>query len=176
MHLRSIQPRHLAAPALVALTAVAILALTLVGVAGARAPQAHAQGLPVLSTGYGHSAVRPHSILYTGDGSGIIGRLHAGDARRAVGQTPGFLHWTTWTNSQGAAKGTVWLLSCIPNCAASSYHSYALTLAVGRVRHGHFTRMTLQYSYHGRQVTDTRCVPDRPPALNWNFVFKGRCG
>lgn len=173
MHLRSIQPRHLAAPALVAL---AILALTLVGVAGARAPQAHAQRLPVLSTGYGRSAVRPHSILYTGDGSGIIGRLQAGDARRAVGQTPGFLHWTTWTNTSAAANGTVWLLSCRPSCAASSYHSFALTLTAGRARHGHFTRMTLHYRYQGQPVSDTRCVPDRAPSQQaWGLVFRGRC-
>lgn len=171
-----IRPSRLTSPAVVAISAAAILAIALGGVAGARSPQAHAQRLPVLSTGYGHSAVRPHGILYTGDGSGIIGRLQPGDARRAVGQTPGFLHWTMWTNNHAAANGTVWLLSCRPSCAASSYHSYALTLTAGRVRHGHFTRMTLQYRYHGQPVSDTRCVPDRaPPQQAWGLPFRGRC-
>jgi hypothetical protein len=170
-----IRPSRVIFPAVVAIAAAAILALALGGVA-AGAPQAHAQRLPVLATGYGHSAIRPSGILYTGDGSGIIGRLQPGDARRAVGHPPGFLHWTTWTNTQAAANGTVWLLSCRPSCAASSYHSYPLTLTAGRVRHGHFTRMTLHYRYQGQPVSDTRCVPDRAPREQaWGLPFRGRC-
>jgi hypothetical protein len=160
-------------PAVAALAAATILIPAVS--AGARAPLAHAQRLPVLATGYGHAAVRPTRIGYTGDGSGLIGTLPS-NARHAVGQRPGFLDWTAWTNTHATANGTVWLLSCVPNCAASPYHRYALTLVVGRVRNGHFTRMTLHYRYQGRPVSDTRCVADRPPAQIWNFVERGRCG
>ncbi len=143
--------------------------------AGASPTRAHARRLPVLATGYEHAAVRPTSIGYTGDGSGIIGKLPANEFHRVVGQRPGFLHWTAWTNTHADATGTVWLLSCQPDCAGSPFYRYALTLTVGRVRHGHFTRMTLHYRYQGKAVSDTRCVPDRPPAQVWGFVDRGRC-
>jgi hypothetical protein len=171
MHLR---PTRAIFPAVVAIAASATLSLAPSGVAGARAPQAHAQRLPVLANGNGHSAVRPTTIVYTGDGSGLIGMLPSSE-RHAVGQRPGFLHWTAWTNTHANADGTVWLLSCRPSCAASPYYRYALSLTVGRVRHGHFTRMTLHYTYHGQQISDTRCVSDRPPAQIWGFVDRGRC-
>jgi hypothetical protein len=154
---------------------VATATLAVGGAAGARAPQAHAQRLPMLQTGYGHTAVRPTSILYTGDGSGIIGKLPSHDFHRVVGQRPGFLHWTAWTNTHADANGTVWLLSCRPDCADSPYYRYALRLTAGRVRNGHFTRMTLHYSYHGQKITDTRCVPDRRSRQVWGLVFRGRC-
>jgi hypothetical protein len=162
-------------PAGAALTAAAILALAPGGTAGAGAARAHAQRLPVLADGYEHGRVRPTTIGYTGDGSGIIGRLPSHAFHPVVGQRPGFLHWTTWTGTRAAAVGTVWLLSCRPSCAASPFYRYALTLTGGRVRTGHFTRMTLHYRYHRQEVSDTRCVPDRPPALVWKFVVDGRC-
>jgi hypothetical protein len=158
----------------VAIAAAATLALALGGVAGARVPHAHAQGLPVLANGNGSSVVRPTTIEYTGDGSGVIGKLPS-RARHAVGARPGFLHWTAWTNSHAEANGTVWLLSCQPDCADSPYYRYALRLTAGRVRNGHYTRMTLHYTYHGQKITDTRCVPDRRSSQVWGLVFRGRC-
>lgn len=136
---------------------------------------AHGDRLPVLADGYQHAKVRPATIGYTGDGSGIIGRLPSDTSHGVVGQRPGFLHWTVWTGTHAAAVGTVWLLSCRPSCAASAFSRYALTLTAGRVRHGHFTRMTLHYRYQGRAVSDTRCVSDRPPDRVWGLVFDGRC-
>lgn len=149
--------------------------LPVAGAASARSPTARADRLPVLADGYGHVKLRPATIGYTGDGSGIVGKLPSDAFHGVVGQRPGFLHWTAWKNSHAAAVGTVWLLSCRPSCAASSFHRYALTLTAGRVRRGHFTRMTLRYRYQGRPVSDTRCVTDRPPDRVWGLVFKGRC-
>jgi hypothetical protein len=158
------------------LPAVAIASILPVAAAHAAPTRtAHADRLPVLADGDEHAKVRPTTIGYTGDGSGIIGRLPGDTFHGVVGQRPGFLHWTLWTNTQAAATGTLWLLSCQPSCAASSFRRYALTLTAGRVRHGHFTRMTLHYRYQGRTVSDTRCVSDRPPALVWGLVFRGRC-
>ncbi|MBV9001449.1 MAG: hypothetical protein JO304_20490 [Solirubrobacterales bacterium] len=158
-----------------AIAAVAIAALVTAVSAGASSPQAHAQRLPVLATGYQQARVRPTTIGYTGDGSGIIGKLPSNSFHHVVGQRPGFLHWTVWTDTHAAATGTVWLLSCRPSCAASPFYRYALTLTAGRVRNGHFTRMTLHYRYQGQPVSDTRCVPDGRPALIWGLVFNGRC-
>ena len=160
---------------LLAIAAAVIVALVMAVTAGASSPRAHAQRLPVLATGYQGARVRPTSIGYTGDGSGIIGKLPSNTFHHAVGQRPGFLYWTVWTGTHAAATGTVWLLSCVPSCAASPFYRYALTLTAGRVRNGHFTRMTLHYRYNGRAVSDTRCVSDRRPALVWEVVFNGRC-
>jgi hypothetical protein len=55
------------------------------------------------------------------------------------------------------------------------FSHYALTLTAGRVRHGHYTRMTLHYRYQGQAVSDTRCVADRPPDVVWGLVLQGRC-
>ena len=159
--------------ALPVLAVVAVLAPALGAAAAARPPRARAQRLPVLATEFGRPRVRPITIDFTGDGSGIIGRLPSEE--RAASRRPGFLHWTTWTNRHAAARGTVWLKSCNPFCAVSPFYSYPLTLTAGRVRHGHFTRLTLRYRYHGRSVVDTRCVADRPPARNYRILINGRC-
>jgi hypothetical protein len=119
--------------------------------------------------------VRPTSILYTGDGSGILGRLPADAGHRAFGKRPGFLHWTEWTRTHAAAVGTVWLLSCNPDCAASPYFRYPVTVTAGRPRNGHFTRMTLYYRYHGQPIVDRRCVPARRPVQPYGIVINGRC-
>lgn len=132
----------------------------------------HAARLPGLlvwdGTGF---KVRPSTINYTGDGSGIIGKLPGDD--RAAGARPGFLHWTVWNRNRAAATGTVWLKSCNPDCAASPFYRYALTLSASRVRDGHFTRMTLRYRYHRQPVVDKRCVP--AGSSGWSIVFDGHC-
>jgi hypothetical protein len=140
------------------------------GVAGAR-PQAHAarRHLPVLATGMLTSVVRPHTISYTGDGTGIIGRLPSD--LRAVGKRPGFLHWTLWTRTRAVGVGTLWAKSCLPDCAGSPFSRQPVRVTAGRVRHGHFTRLTLYYTYRGKTVIDRRCVRGQI----YGLVFDGRC-
>jgi hypothetical protein len=136
--------------------------------AGAR-PQAHAARLPVLATGSLRSVVRPHSISYTGDGTGIVGRL-PGDLR-AVGRRPGFLHWTAWTRTHANAFGTLWGKSCIPDCAGSPFSRQPVHVTAFRARRGHFTRLTLYYTYRGRPVVDRRCIRGQI----YGLVIDGRC-
>jgi hypothetical protein len=168
-------PRMSSRYALPVLTAVVTGAILTPALAtGARSPQAHAARLPVLATEFGRPKVRPTTIDYTGDGSGIIGRLPSDE--HAASKRPGSLHWTVWTNRRAAGSGTVWLKSCNPDCAASPFYSYPLTLTAGRVRNGHFTRLTLRYRYRGRMVVDRRCVRDRPPDQSYGLLFNGRCG
>jgi hypothetical protein len=123
----------------------------------ALASVASASRLPGLLVWDGHGyAVRPPSIYYTGDGTGIIGRLPGG--YRAVGRRPGGIKWEKWNGGYAFGAGTVWLKNCVPDCADSLFRRYAVRVTATRVRHGHFTRMTLRYRYNGSAVTDRRCV------------------
>jgi hypothetical protein len=115
-----------------------------------------AGGLPKLATGwFPRYEVRPHMIDYTGDATGVIGRL----ARRApaVGKRPGFLHWKTWTASRAYGVGTVWLKSCRPDCAYSPYYRYAVTVTATLPENGRFSTLTLRYRIRGYRIVDTRC-------------------
>jgi hypothetical protein len=112
------------------------------------AASAQGGGLPRLLVWDGHGlAVRPESIYYTRDGSGVIGRLPS--AYRAVGKRPGGLHWKIWDSARAVGVGTVWIKSCVPDCAGSPFYSHRLTITATRVRDGEFMRMTLRYRYAG---------------------------
>jgi hypothetical protein len=116
----------------------------------------HARPLPKLATGwFPRYAVRPHTIYYTGDGTGTLGRLPAG--AHAVGKLPGFLHWPVWNDVRAYGVGTLWAKSCRPDCATSPFYRYAVTVTATRPVHGRFSTMTLRYHYRGRLVIDTRC-------------------
>jgi hypothetical protein len=156
------------------LTLVALLVgATAAAAAPSRGPVAHPARLPGILVGYGTGfKVRPSSIYPTGDGSGVIGKLPS-DYGNVVGARPGFLDWTVWTGGRAAATGTLWEKSCIPDCAGSPFVRYALTLTAGRVRDGHFTRMTVRFRYHGKPQTGVWCVP--PGQRNWGELFDGRC-
>jgi hypothetical protein len=153
---------------------LAAIALLPSGPAGARsrdAVSARAR-LPTLLTGwYKRYTVRPTSIYYTGDGSGLIGkdRPHGG----LSGPGRGFLRWTKWTRQRAAAHGTLWLKLGVP--AFSPYTRFTLTLTAGRVRDGHFTRMTLHYRFKGKPQTPTWCVPDRQLVSEWSTPMGGTC-
>jgi hypothetical protein len=127
---------------------VAVLALS--------APALGAGTLPKLATGwFPRYEVRPHTIDYTGDSTGIVGRLPRGS--HAVGKRPGFLHWKTWNKARAAGTGTLWLKSCRPNCAASAFSRQPVTVTATKPVNGRFSTLTLRYRYHGHAVTDTRC-------------------
>jgi hypothetical protein len=133
------------------LCGVAIVALAL-------APaSASAAGLPGLLTGTGHGrpfAVRPAQIIYTGDGSGILGGFSG------HGPLPRFgaLRWTFWTQRQAQGSGAVWLDDCTPNCAQGAFHPYAVTVHASDPRGGHFTLLTLRYRFEGKEVLDKRVI------------------
>jgi hypothetical protein len=100
-------------------------------------------------------AVRPHTVWYTGDDTGILGRLPKGAP--AVGKRPGFLHWKTWTRERAFAVGTDWAKNCVPNCAFSRFYRNSVTVTLTQPRHGHFVKMTLRDTIRGKQVTSTWC-------------------
>jgi hypothetical protein len=120
--------------------------------------------LPTLLTvGDGNSfAVRPLTIGYTGDGTGVIGKL--GPKRR------GRWHWQSWTGSSAFGTGTVWLDDCVPDCARGTYHSHNGSVLANRVRNGHFTRMKIQFRFRGHTAMDIRRLDRLGSGYVWNIV------
>jgi hypothetical protein len=131
-----------------------LLALAVLGcLTGALAAQAPAGSLPTLlgsnapsKTGF---FVRPAEIVYTGDGTGILG----GFDRKAHGPF-GRLNWSSWTATRALGSGAVWLDNCDPSCAGGKFSPYAVKLQAFRPVGGHFTRLTFTYTYKGKTVTD----------------------
>jgi hypothetical protein len=118
---------------------------------------ASATGLPDLLTGTGHGrpfAVRPAQIIYTGDGSGVLGGFSG------HGPLPRFgaLKWTSWTQRQALGSGAVWLDDCMPNCAQGTFHPYSVTVRASDPRGGHFTLLVLRYHFEGKEVLDKRVI------------------
>lgn len=112
-----------------------------------------AEGLPGLLTQTGHGspfAVRPAQIIYTGDGSGVLGGFTGHGPFRRFGQ----LRWPSWTDTQARGSGAAWLDNCTPNCAEGTFHPYAAQVRVFAPHDGHFTRLTLRYSYNGKRVIE----------------------
>jgi hypothetical protein len=127
---------------------------------GPSALAAHRAPLPKVATAAPfheepNFAVRPHTIWYTGDGTGVLGRLN--HAAPAVGKKPGFLHWTTWTRRRAYAVGTDWAKNCVPNCAYSRFYRNRVTVTLTDPRNGHFVKMTLQDTIRGKRRTSTWC-------------------
>ncbi len=115
-----------------------------------------AGGLPKLATGWSpRYEVRPHRIDFTGDSTGIVGRLPRG--AHAVGKRPGFLHWKTWNQVRATGVGTLWAKTCTPSCADSAFHRQPVTVTASKPVNGRFRTLTLRYRYRGHVVTDTRC-------------------
>jgi hypothetical protein len=98
--------------------------------------QADATTLPGSPTEIGSHAVkiRPHSIVFTGDGTGLI----AGIA------------WTRWNSSTAIGSGGEQINDCNPSCASAIPTGYPVKIEQWRPRTlGRatvFTRMTIWYT------------------------------
>ena len=121
------------------------------------APSASAAGLPTLLTQIGrgnHFLVRPAQIVYTGDGSGILGGFNRGGPYPRFGS----LRWSLWNRQQAVGSGAVWLDNCSQDCAQGTIHPYAVRVHAFDPKAGHFTRLTLSFNYEGEEVIDRRGV------------------
>ena len=116
------------------------------GMAAARLPSVLTQGRPAFE-------VRPASISYTGDGTGIVGGSDGRDARH-----PGHLRWVTYDERQGVGHGVVWLDDCDPSCAEGTFASTPVAVHVFSPGAGRFRRLTLTYTYRGQRYVDRRMV------------------
>jgi hypothetical protein len=125
--------------------------------------------LPKLATGAAFGAeptyaLRPHTIWFTGDGTGILGRLLKGTP--AVGKQPGFLHWKTWTDHGAYGVGTEWYKS---GGGVGRFQRTPVTITLSDPRDGHFVKMTL----HDFMGADTRC---NPPGITFWTIPSGPPG
>jgi hypothetical protein len=116
--------------------------------------------------------VRPATISYTGDGTGIVGGPDGTSARNL-----GHLRWTTYNRRIGNAVGLVWLDNCTPDCASGRFSPSRVQVRVSESRGGHFRLPTLRYRYHGHQYFDRRVAhyyrgaPTEPGY--WNYAICG---
>jgi hypothetical protein len=91
--------------------------------------------------------VRHAQIIYTGDGSGILGGFDG-----AKGKGFGHLTWTRWTTGSAFGHGADWIDDCQPDCAGGTYTAHQATVNAFRPRGGHFTRLTITSSYRGKPL------------------------
>ncbi|MEA2473513.1 MAG: hypothetical protein QOE06_1428 [Thermoleophilaceae bacterium] len=118
-------------------------------------PAASSASLPkVLTQDEAHPfVVRPASISYTGDGTGVIGGFDG-----TYADDPGHLTWGKYTKNQGRATGALWLDDCDPSCAEGTFTAVPVSVHVFRPSHGRFTRLTLKYTYQNDHYTDRRAI------------------
>lgn len=133
---------------IIAAVAAGVALLVAAGVAVAW-PQASRAGRTVATSG-------PVPIAY----NGIDGWSH-GRARLPViyiGESNVFLRiprWSHWNAISASARGTLWVNTCTPTCAAGNYQKYPASVAFSTVatRNGvaYFSKMTLSYSHNGQR-------------------------
>jgi hypothetical protein len=99
----------------------------------AAAATASAAVTPVIyndAAGWHDAAVRPKWVII---GEGGTPNAHT-------------WHWSTWDSRDAISAGTLWVDSCLPNCAAGrpSYHKLTVTLSHVKYHDGHayFSVMT----------------------------------
>jgi hypothetical protein len=111
---------------------------------GLAAAPAAAAGLPGSPTDLNSTSlvVRPHRIIYTGDGTGIIGGRQVRDSSGIT--------WSSWTTQSALGTGDELENDCHPSCAGGRYTAYPTTLEMWRPRtvagHRVFTRLTLIFT------------------------------
>ncbi|MFZ0040655.1 MAG: hypothetical protein WAK93_05065 [Solirubrobacteraceae bacterium] len=130
--------------------AVFVLVLAAPGFAQART---RVPLLPSVTSLRHNLQVRPFVIEYTGDGSGVLGGFN-GSGRGHYGR----MHWLQWTSKQAIGRGAAWLDNCTPDCAAGTFHPFAVKVYATDPRGNVFRRLTLRYRYRGTEVVDRRYV------------------
>jgi hypothetical protein len=140
---------------------VAAVALALLGLAGVT--DAGAKTLPVIpkdlnATG-AKLGVKPGEILFTGDGTGLIGGSRTPTRARSA------ITWSSWTVDAAHGTGKLWLNDCKPACAGGTYHGYPVRVVAWRpgTEGGRlvFTRLTLFF---------TATAPDGYPTDHYTFT------
>ncbi len=129
------------------------------GRTGRRSHGGHYGTLPKLlaDAPHGYSwQVRPAHIVYTGDGSGVLGGFDGSAAGHAA--HPGHLTWSTWTTTRAQGSGAVWIDNCTPDCADGKFTPHAVKVVAFRPVKGRFTRLTLTYTYNHKRYIDKRGI------------------
>jgi hypothetical protein len=117
----------------------AAVAVSAFGAAASALPAAHAAtgaSKPVLVQCTNRGSVKPRQFTITcADGNDFLSGLK----------------WSSWA-STASGKGTEWINTCNPNCAAGHFHKFGVKVYLWRVRprphvrgQRYYTRMTLTY-------------------------------
>jgi hypothetical protein len=113
--------------------------------------------------------VRPAHIVYTGDGSGVLGGFDGSGAAH-----PGHLVWRTWTTTRARGTGAVWIDDCTPDCARGRFSPYAVEVVAFRPIDGRFTRLTLTYTLNGKRREDRRGIVFDGGLGAWMYFIVGQ--
>jgi hypothetical protein len=109
---------------------------------------AAARRMPTTTTG-GALVARPAIVVFTADGSGLLGGFTGQHPHQDTPGNPfGHLRWTTWNSDEGRAWGAQWQNDCRPSCAQGTYHAFKATVHVwdpGRT--GVFLRIQVKSRY-----------------------------
>ncbi len=107
--------------------------------------------LPKLPTqigppGKGDLQAKPSSITYSGDGSAFFAGAKGSNNRAKP------LTWSSWTASGGQGSGFNWLNNCKPNCAAGTFHTFAVKLDAYSPKRvgGHLIFSRIKVTYTGQ--------------------------
>jgi hypothetical protein len=111
--------------------------------------------------------VRPSSILYTEDTTGILGGFDGTGIAR-----PGHLKWSTWSTGRAVGSGAVWIDGCKPTCSGGTFTAHVVSVVASRAVGDHFTRLTLHYTYRGKKRVDHWGI--RRTAGTWSYYLVGR--
>jgi hypothetical protein len=111
--------------------------------------------------------VRPAEIVYTGDGSGVLGGFDGGR-----GKGFGHLRWTRWTTGSAFGHGADWIDDCRPDCADGTFTAHAATVNAFRPRDGRFTRLTMTSSYRGKPLVSRMKLVRSGHSLFYTFAVR----
>lgn len=127
---------------------LALLSMLIVISAGVAAASSGAGTLPASPVYLGATAsnnwlqVEPARIVYTGDGSGLLGGAEVRDPSAGI-------KWSDWTDVIAHGTGFNQLDDCIPSCAGGTFHGFKVNIELWRARRLAgtlvFTRMTIFY-------------------------------
>ncbi len=118
--------------------------------AAARPPTVGAAALPTLYTALRPHilAVKPASVIIAQDGASVLGGFD-GTGRANFGH----MKWSRWNQGEGIGSGAFWIDDCLPSCATGTFSPFAVTAKAFAPKGGHFTRLTLKYTYLGKDDT-----------------------
>jgi len=125
-------------------------------------PTELAKPAPAVKGGIANPAVRPGSIIYTGDGTGSL----AGPQRARQK-----IQWSQWGTTSATGTGADYVDNCIPDCARGKASRTPVTLKLSTPKRigGHliFTRMLVTFPSKGGRTQLWKVYYDRLAGYSW---------
>ncbi len=106
----------------------------------------------LLKDSFGSFAVRPSTVVPSGDGSFLIRHIR----------------WSSWRTAKAFGLATVWIDNGIPNEAQGTFYRYPGSVVATRVRGGDYTRLTVHWRQNGHRHAETLKLVHRSKHWWWN--------